>query len=77
MPLDGEKEYQEGSYPFEIKIPSNILQEAPKLEGRMGTAVNVIKALSGASSHLQWSIEAQLDMPMKLDVKKSQTIVLS
>ncbi len=31
MPLDDEKEYLKGEYPFEIKIPENI-QQNPKLQ---------------------------------------------
>jgi len=77
MPLDGEKEYQEGNYPFEIKIPSNILQSEPNLEGKLGAAVNVFKALGGVSAHTEWQVEAQLDVPMKLDIRKNQKIVLS
>jgi hypothetical protein len=77
IPLDGEKEYLEGTYPFEIKIPSNILQSETPMEGTLGTAVNVFKALGGVSSHVEWLVVAQLDVPMKLDISKSQKVVLS
>jgi hypothetical protein len=30
LPLDGEKEYQNGEYPFEIKIPTNIHMSSVK-----------------------------------------------
>lgn len=77
MPLDGEKEYQEGEYPFEIKIPENIHQVDQKLEGKVGTAVTALKAISGVHSRVDWYVKAQLDVPMGLDVKKTQKIVLS
>ncbi len=77
MPLDGEKEYHEGEYPFEIKIPDNIFQGNPNMEGKLGTAVKTLQMLGGQSSRIDWIVKAQLDVPMKLDVKKSQKIILS
>jgi len=77
MPLDGEKEYHTGDYPFEIKIPDNIFQGSPSVEGKLGSAVKAVQMLGGQSSHIDWLVKAQLDVPMKLDIKKSQKIVLS
>jgi len=78
MPLDGEKEYQEGTYPFEIKIPSNILQSEPQsLQGNAATAVNVLRALGGVSSRVEWIVVARLDLPLKVDVSASQKVILS
>jgi len=77
MPLDGEKEYQKGEYPFEIKIPENIHQTSQKLEGKVGTAVTAFKAISGVHTRIDWYVKAELDVPMKLDIKKTQKIVLS
>jgi len=77
MPVDGEKEYQKDEYPFEIKIPSDILQNNPTLEGKLGQAATAIKMLAGVSSRIEWFVKAHLDVPKKLDIKKSQKIVLS
>jgi hypothetical protein len=43
----------------------------------MATAVNVLKAISGVSSRIEWMVVARLDLPLKLDVSASQKIVLS
>ena len=77
MPVDGEKEYQKDEYPFEIKIPSDILQNNPTLEGKLGQAATAIKMLAGVSTRIEWFVKAHLDVPKKLDIKKSQKIVLS
>lgn len=77
IPLGGEQEYMEGVFPFEIKIPENILQEQSSLLGNMATAVNVLKAISGVSSRIEWMVIARLELPLKLDVSASQKIVLS
>jgi len=77
MPLGGEKDYQNEEYPFEIKIPDNILNENPQLEGKAATAAAAFKVLGGVSSHVDWYVKAELDVPMKLDIKKSQKVILS
>jgi hypothetical protein len=77
MPLSGEGDYQKGEYPFEIKIPPDVRQAEQKLEGKVGTAVSALKAISGVYSRVDWYVKAQLDVPMKLDIKKTQKIVLS
>jgi hypothetical protein len=77
VPLDGEKDYREEEYPFEIKIPEDIHQTDQKLDGKVGTAVAALKTISGVYSRTDWYVRAQLDVPMSLDVKKSQKIVLS
>lgn len=77
LPLDGEKDYQSGEYPFEIKIPEDIHQMDQKLEGKIGTAVSALKTISGVYSRTDWYVKTELDVPMSLDIKKSQKIVLS
>ena len=77
IPLDGEKEYNTGEYPFEIKIPENINQNNPTLEGNIGKAAGAFKMISGLSSRIDWHIKAELDVPMKLDINKTQKIVIS
>lgn len=77
IPLAGEQEYLEGSYPFEIKIPPTILQGEITSDGGIGAAVNMLRALGGVSSRIEWMVIARLDVPLKLDVSASQKIVLS
>ncbi|MCK4366097.1 MAG: hypothetical protein KAW45_08595 [Thermoplasmatales archaeon] len=77
MPLGGEGEYQQGEYPFEITIPPDVKQAATQAEGKVGTAVTALKAISGVTSRIDWYVYAKLDVPMKLDVSKRQSIVLS
>lgn len=77
IPLCGEQDYLEGLFPFEIKIPDNILQQDVSSQGNIASAVNVLKTLSGVSARVEWMVIARLDLPMKLDVSTSQKIVLS
>ncbi len=69
MPLDGEKDYQQGEYKFEIKIPANVLQSNP-LEGKIGGILKTIQALSMAGARISWYVQANLDIPMGFDVSK-------
>jgi len=83
QPLGGEKEYQNESFDFEIKIPSDLIQQTRtqhegKLDGALGTAVAIGTALSGRRVYpVEWRVKAQLDIPMKFDVEKSQKIIIS
>lgn len=85
VPLGGEQEYHQGQYNFEIPIPSDILNEKnllqksqEQLEEKLGAAGTFISAVAmGGRSRISWSVKAQLDVPMKFDVKKSQDIVIS
>jgi len=83
MPLGQEKEYHKESFNFEIKIPQDVLQQCrapntPELEGTLGKVVAVGSALSGNRYYpIEWMVRAQLDVPMKFDVKKTQKIMLS
>jgi len=70
MPLDGEKEYTEGEYDFQIKIPANILQNVPLPKGAIGDAVKAIQLLSGAQTKISWYVRANLDISMGIDVSK-------
>ena len=84
VPLGGEQEYQNGEYNFSIPIPNDILQEKSQrqvineqLEEKLGAAGSFIGAIAmGGHSRINWSVHAQLDVPMKLDIKKSQDIVI-
>jgi hypothetical protein len=77
MPVAGEKEYQNEEYPFEMKIPSDVLQNNPTLEGKLGQAATAVRILAGTSSRIDWFVKAQLDVPKKFDIKQSQKIILS
>ncbi len=67
MPIDGEKEYVEGEYNFEIKIPANVLQ-APR--GAVGDVIKGIQLLSGKDVRISWHVISKLDIPSGLDVSK-------
>ena len=69
MPLDGEKEYLEGEYNFEIKIPANVLQ-TPSPGGAVGDIVKGIQLLSGKDVRISWHVIAKLDIPSGLDISK-------
>jgi hypothetical protein len=75
-PLDGEKEYSPThyEYPFEIKLPENMLAGAPSLEGAAGMAVKSAQILMGMSSGTKWYLYANLDVPWGFDVKKKVNI---
>ena len=71
MPLDGEKEYLEGEYNFEIAIPADVNKRGAMPGGTLGTALQAAQFLSGTISRTQWYVEAALDIPKGIDVKKT------
>jgi hypothetical protein len=85
IPLDGENTYFNELYPFEIKIPSDILASAQQnfhstltgLGKTLEEIGRVMQELSISDSQVEWSVEAKLDVPLKVDVVNSQKIVLS
>ena len=83
MPISGEKDYQKEQVPFELKIPPDILdprtsQQAiqDSLEDKLGSAGTFISAVAVGTGKTEWKINAQLDIPKKLDIKVSQDIQL-
>ena len=68
-PLDGEKEYLQGEYDFELKIPANVL-EGPYGSSALATVAKTAQFLGGALTNIIWFVEASLDIPMGLDVRK-------
>ncbi len=81
MPLDGEKEYSKGEYQFEIKVPDNILGAASIPGGGQGgilgavlKTAEVLGKMSGATSRIDWYLEASLEIPGAFDVKKKVEI---
>ena len=72
LALDEGNEYSDGEYPFEIKIPENVIPQDPTedMEGALGTVVKTAKFLGGGSSRIEWYVEAKLDIPKSIDVNK-------
>ena len=73
QPLEGEKEYADGdtaSYPFQIKIPEDILQEK---DGALDNFGKVARALSGARRRVDWSLVVRLSVP-GFDMKRRRQI---
>jgi hypothetical protein len=85
IPLDGENDYLSELYPFEIKIQSDILEMHSSneriqqmLQEKLGTfGVILGKMATTGQGPVRWMVHAQLDIPMKLDVHKSQDIIIS
>jgi len=85
VPLDSENDYMSEMYHFEIKIQSDILQMHSSsqqlqqlLQAKLGTIGAVLGSIATSGrGPVRWMIHAQLDVPMKLDVKKTQDIVIS
>jgi len=83
MPLRYEGEYRDERFNFEIKIPDDILGQdksykMPELDSTLGKLVAIGAALSrGRDYPIEWLIEVHLDVPMGLDIKKSQKIILA
>ena len=76
QPVDGEKDYTGGEYPFEMLLPAQNPGMQSGLSGNVETAVNVVKALQGSfsSKSLSWSIGAELNIPNSNDLGKSVQI---
>jgi hypothetical protein len=85
IPLDGENDYLSEMYKFEIKIQSDLLQMHSSnqqiqqiLQAKLGTFGAILGQIAtGGQSPVRWMVHTQLDIPMKLDVHKSQDIVIS
>jgi hypothetical protein len=77
LPVDGEKEYQNEQYSFEIPIPEDIVDSGGNLNEKMQGATQAIKMLAGYSTRVDWIVFGQLDVPKGLDIKDTQKIVLS
>lgn len=82
LPLGGEKDYQNENFNFEIKVPNNILDSErpniPDSDTTFGKIARAAIALSGTRYYpVEWLVRAQLDVPLKLDIKNSQKIIIS
>jgi hypothetical protein len=85
IPLDEEAVYFHEFYPFEIKIPPDILQSAQQnfnstltgLGKTLSEIVQFMNQLNMTGSRVEWSVEARLQIPLKIDIVNSQKIILS
>ena len=80
QPLDGEKDYTDCSYDFEIKIPGK-QQEANEL---LKKGMQAAKAFSGvlnsfgvSTSLIEWRVRAELNIPGGRDIKKQTSITIN
>jgi sporulation-control protein spo0M len=65
LPLDSEREYSQGrEYPFEIKIPADILNMRPQKTGAV------------KFSPVKWYLLSKLDIPHGLDIRKKVGITI-
>ena len=84
LPLDGEKEYQIGRYPFEITIQPDILmsnsmsdQLNRTLEENLGSIGSVLGQMVTGQRPIHWKVQAHIEIPMRPDVRQSRDIVIS
>lgn len=80
QPLDVAKEYSEGEYPFSIKLPMDVTQQQTltQADGALGTVakvMNTINSLTGGTTvRTEWFVEAELDVPKAIDMRKKVII---
>ena len=69
--LDGEKVYAPpgGEYPFKLQVPTQGALP-PEIQGTLGTALKALQFLGGQTSQVKWFVEAVLDIPNGIDVRK-------
>jgi hypothetical protein len=82
QPLDDENTYLTEMYPFEIKIPTDLLatinlkQPVHNLT-LMGHTLPIAMGNQPLSTILEWTVNGQLDIPLNIDVRAEQQIVVS
>ena len=78
--LDGEKEYEKGGeYPFEIKIPADILSargQLPQPGGAVGQAFKIAQVVTGTGISTEWCLLAKLDIPRGTDITKEVQVTI-
>ena len=77
--LAGEGVYSEGSYPFELLVPSDIFRaEAAPPPGLLGDIARAVSFLQPQKRFpLQWHVFAAVSRPFRVDVKKKVDIVVT
>lgn len=81
LPLDSEKDYLAGEYPFEINIPNNIIPAGTNTPNPLGGIASQVLNVAGvfggvpvSSSRIDWKLEAVLDIPGAIDMRKNVSI---
>jgi hypothetical protein len=77
MPLDNEKDYLEGEYSFEIKVPANLSQNVPLPGGAIGDILKGVQVLAGKDSRITWYVISYLDIPMGFDISEKVQVNIS
>jgi len=75
--LDEEKEYTSYKYEFELKIPEKVHEEEPSFDGTLGKLMDFSRKLGGHPPKIEWYVKAQLEIPRKIDLRASSTIILN
>ena len=74
IPLDGEREYSEDTFEFEVPIPKEVLQGRP--DGVAGDVIGALEFMGGTRRRIIWHLIGNLDIPMGFDLSKKQDIVV-
>lgn len=83
LPIAPEGEYQYQQFHFEIKIPSNILNQSKEpididTDTTLGKIQHIARSMSTTDVYpVEWLVEVHLDIPKKFDLRESQEIILS
>lgn len=83
LELDGQNEYQLQQYPFKIEIPLDILEaksSGQELAAGLRSALGPIGSFLDEFASLpkpRWLVKANLDIPLKIDINKTQDIDIS
>jgi hypothetical protein len=80
VPLDETNTYFSEMYPFEITIPADILNTlnlAPQHQGFKIMGFTIPTGNAPLSTVIEWTVYGQLDVPLKIDVKAEQQIVIT
>jgi hypothetical protein len=77
--LAGSGVYGEGSYPFELLVPSDVFRtEAPPPPGLLGDIARAVSFLQPQKRFpLQWRVFGAVSRPFKVDVKKTIDVVVT
>lgn len=76
IPLDGEREYSEGSYKFEIPVPADANDASRRPSGALGDALDAVSYMSGTRRQIEWEVIGFVDMK-GFDLNKKQDIVVN
>ena len=74
--IGNEREYANEDISFEITIPPDVHESEPKSLEKMEGLMKFAQKLGGKPPEKEWYVRVHLDVPMKLDLEKSQKIEL-